>query len=118
MDGSQKLPQRLLSGARERLAAGAPIRRIALGVAAFLRYVGGVDEKGRRIDVRDPLAVRLRALSEAAGPDAERFAASLLGVREIFGDELARNPKFSGPVTSALELLLRVGAKEAVRCAN
>ncbi len=118
MDGSQKLPQRLLSGAREAIASGAPLRRIALGVAAFLRYVGGVDEKGRPIDVRDPLAERLRALCEAAGPDAERLAASLLGVREIFGDELARNPKFSSPVTCALELLLRVGAKEAVRRAN
>ena len=115
MDGSQKLPQRLLSGARERIATGAPIGRIALSVAAFLRYVGGADEKGRPIDVRDPLAERLRALSEAAGPDAKRRAASLLGVREIFGDDLARNPNFSGPVTSALELLLRVGAKEAVR---
>ena len=71
MDGSQKLPQRLLSGARERIASGAPMRRIALGVAAFLRYVSGVDEKGRPIDVRDPLAARLHALSEAAGPDAE-----------------------------------------------
>ncbi len=118
MDGSQKLPQRLLSGARERIASGAPIRRIALGVAAFLRYVSGVDEKGRPIDVRDPLAARLHALSEAAGPDASRLAASLLGVREIFDAELAQNPKFSGPVTSALELLLRLGAKEAVRRAN
>ncbi len=118
MDGSQKLPQRLLSGARERIASGAPMRRIALGVAAFLRYVSGVDEKGRPIDVRDPLAARLHALSEAAGPDASRLAASLLGVREIFDAELAQNPKFSGPVTSALELLLRLGAKEAVRRTN
>ncbi len=118
MDGSQKLPQRLLSGARERLAAGAPIRRIALAVAGFLRFAAGVDEKGNRIDVRDPLAERLRALSEAAGPDAKRRAASLLAVREIFGHDLARNPDFSGPVTCALELLLRVGAKEAVRLAS
>jgi mannitol-1-phosphate/altronate dehydrogenase len=60
----------------------------------------------------------LHALSEAAGPDASRLAASLLGVREIFDAELAQNPKFSGPVTSALELLLRLGAKETVRRTN
>ncbi|MBV8764824.1 MAG: mannitol dehydrogenase family protein [Hyphomicrobiales bacterium] len=118
MDGSQKLPQRLLAGARERIVAGSPIKRIALGVAAWMRYVGGIDEKGALIDVRDPLAGRLRAISEAAGPDAERLAGSLLGVREIFGDDLAQNPSFAGPVTSALELLLRAGAKAAVRSSS
>ncbi|KAK0341296.1 hypothetical protein LTR94_026944, partial [Friedmanniomyces endolithicus] len=35
MDGSQKLPQRLLAGAAERLAAGQGIDAIALGVAAW-----------------------------------------------------------------------------------
>jgi fructuronate reductase len=118
MDGSQKLPQRLLSGARERIAAGGLIRRIALGVAAWMRYVGGVDEKGASIDVRDPLAERLRALSEASAPDAKRVAASLLSVREVFGDDLGQDERFTAPVTAALELLLRVGAKEAVRLTN
>ncbi|MBV9568045.1 MAG: mannitol dehydrogenase family protein, partial [Hyphomicrobiales bacterium] len=118
MDGSQKLPQRLLAGARERIAAGAPIKRIALSVAAWMRYVGGVDEKGAPIDVRDPFAKRLRALSDAAGGDGRRIAASLIRVREIFGDDLAQSPSFSEPVTCALELLLRVGAKEAVRLAR
>ncbi|MBV9112940.1 MAG: mannitol dehydrogenase family protein [Hyphomicrobiales bacterium] len=118
MDGSQKLPQRLLAGARERIAVGAPIRRIALSVAAWMRYVGGIDENGAPIDVRDPFAERLRALSEAAGRDAKRIAASLLSVREIFGDDLAQSRSFSDPVTSALELLLRLGAKETVRLAS
>ncbi|MBV8448858.1 MAG: mannitol dehydrogenase family protein [Hyphomicrobiales bacterium] len=115
MDGSQKLPQRLLAGARERIAVHAPITRIALGVAAWMRYVGGIDEKGAPIDVRDPYAARLRALVDAARPDAGSIVASLLRVREIFGDDLAENRSFSEPVTSALELLLRVGARETVR---
>ena len=46
MDGSQKLPQRLLGTIRERLKAGAPIDHLALGVAAWMRYVTGTDEKG------------------------------------------------------------------------
>ena len=56
MDGSQKLPQRTLPVIRERLDAGASIRRLALVVAAWMRYVVGLDESGRAIDVRDPLA--------------------------------------------------------------
>ncbi|MFI5012554.1 MAG: mannitol dehydrogenase family protein [Hyphomicrobiales bacterium] len=115
MDGSQKLPQRLLAAARERIAEAAPIPRIALGVAAWMRYVTGIDEKDAPIDVRDPLAERLRALSDTAGRDAERLSGALLGVREVFGDDLARNERFAAPVTTALSLLLRAGAKEAVR---
>ena len=48
MDGSQKLPQRLLGTIRDRLAAGAPIDRLALGVAAWMRYVTGTTRRARR----------------------------------------------------------------------
>ena len=64
MDGSQKLPQRLLGTIRDRLREGAAIGRLALGVAAWMRYVTGVDEKGAPIDVRDPMAARLRELAD------------------------------------------------------
>ncbi|HHY48640.1 MAG TPA: mannitol dehydrogenase family protein, partial [Alphaproteobacteria bacterium] len=64
MDGSQKLPQRLLGTIRERLQAGQGINRLALGVAAWMRYVTGSDEKGGPIDVKDPLATRLRAIAD------------------------------------------------------
>jgi fructuronate reductase len=114
MDGSQKLPQRLLGTVRDRLAAGAPIDRLALGVAAWMRYVTGLDERGAPIDVRDPLRERLRAITDAAGPDAARLAPALLSVREIFGDDLPGDPRFSQPVTRALESLLRRGARATV----
>ena len=113
MDGSQKLPQRLLGTIRDRLAAGAPIRRLALGVAAWMRYASGVDEGGRPIDVRDPMSARLKALADEAGPVADRLAPALLGIGEIFGD-LARDPRFAAPVTEALRRLLAEGAKRTV----
>jgi fructuronate reductase len=114
MDGSQKLPQRLLGTVRDRLAAGAPIDRLALGVAAWMRYVMGLDERGAPIDVRDPLRERLRAITDAAGPDSARLAPALMGVREIFGDDLPGDPRFAGAVTRALESLLRRGARATV----
>jgi fructuronate reductase len=61
MDGTQKLPQRLLGTIRDRLAAAQPFPRLALGVAAWMRYVTGIDEAGQPIDVKDPMAARLRA---------------------------------------------------------
>ena len=115
MDGSQKLPQRLLGTVRDRLNAGAPIPRLALGVAAWMRYVTGLDEAGRPIDVRDPTAARLRALADEAGLAAARLAPALLSVREIFGEDLPGDPRFAEPVTAALDGLIRRGAAAMAR---
>ena len=114
MDGSQKLPQRLLDTARDRLKAGAPIPRIALAVAGWMRYVTGRGEAGQPIDVRDPLASRLLRIADEVGPSAERLAQRLLAIAEIFGSDLAADPRFAGPVTAALERLYRHGAKRTV----
>jgi fructuronate reductase len=113
MDGSQKLPQRLLGTIRERLKAGAPIPRLALGVAAWMRYVAGIDERGQPIDVRDPLAHRLRRLADEAGPVADRLAPALFSVGEIFGDLVARQ-EFTSAVTQALHELYQHGSARAV----
>lgn len=59
MDGSQKLPQRLLGTVRDRLRAGLPIERLALAVAAWIHYQRGVDETGARYEIQDPLAAEL-----------------------------------------------------------
>ena len=114
MDGSQKLPQRLLGSIRDRLAAGAPIDRLVMGVAGWMRYVTGIDERGQPIDVRDPLSERLRQIADAAGLVADRLAPALLAVREIFAAELADDPRFRGAVTGALARIIAKGAKQAV----
>ena len=114
MDGSQKLPQRLLGTIRDCLKRGAPFARLALGVAAWMRYVTGIDEKGKAIDVRDPLAAQLRKIADAAGPDAERLAPALLSVEAIFGSDLAADPRFVAAVTDKLALLFASGAERSV----
>ncbi len=111
MDGSQKLPQRLLNTIRDRLSANAPIDALALGVAAWMRYVTGVDETGQSIDVRDPLKDELRARADAAGLDAARLAPALLSIEKIFGRDLPANPTFTTAVTAALDGLIRHGAR-------
>ncbi|MBA1157543.1 mannitol dehydrogenase family protein [Microvirga mediterraneensis] len=114
MDGSQKLPQRLLGTVRDRLRDGAPVARLTLGVAAWMRYVTGIDEKGAAIDVRDPLAARLRELADRAGGSAESLANALFGIREIFGDDLPNDPRFTQPVTAHLTRLYDKGARRTV----
>jgi fructuronate reductase len=60
MDGSQKLPQRLLGTVRVRLASRQPINALALAVSSWLHYLGGIDELGRRYEIQDPLAAALQ----------------------------------------------------------
>ncbi|RYE87582.1 MAG: mannitol dehydrogenase family protein, partial [Hyphomicrobiales bacterium] len=115
MDGSQKLPQRLLGTIRDRRAAGAEFRRLALGVAAWMRYVTGIDEAGNPIDVKDPHAVKLRAIADAAGGDAERLADGLLGVTEIFGSDLPGDATFREVVTGHLSSVFANGALATVK---
>ena len=115
MDGSQKLPQRLLGTIRERLGRDLPIPHLALGVAAWMRYVAGTDEAGRPIDVRDPLADDIKRRVAKAGPVAERLAPELLGIESIFGTDLAQMPQFTGPVTTALQSLFTRGVLPTLR---
>lgn len=113
MDGSQKLPQRLLGAMQDRLAKNLPIATHALAVAGWMRYVTALDEQGRAIDVRDPLAAELASLAHEAGPVAERLAPALLGVTKVFGP-LGTEPRLREAVTAALGRLYAQGARRAV----
>jgi fructuronate reductase len=114
MDGSQKLPQRLLGTIRDRLARGQPLPRLALTVAAWMVYVGGKDEQGQTFEVRDPLAVTLAAALAAAGDAPGARVAALLGIEAVFGADLAASQDFRRAVTTAYRHLLDQGAKRAV----
>ncbi len=110
MDGSQKLPQRLLAAARERLAANQSVDTIALAVAAWMRYVGGRDEAGQAIDVRDPLAATFVNVAAATSSPGER-AAGLLALPQIFGSDLPADARFADPVRRHLERICKHGVQ-------
>ncbi len=88
MDGSQKIPQRLLGTVRDRLAANAPIARLALALAAWLHFLRGHDEAGRAYAIDDPLALALQALHREADAQAEPLARAecLTRFAPVFGD--------------------------------
>jgi fructuronate reductase len=110
MDGSQKLPQRLLGSLEANIAAGKPVPGLSLAVAAWMYYVGGIDQTGQPIDVKDPMAEKLRAISDASTTPADKVAA-LLSLSKIFPAELAENLK--ALVTEAAQFLWAQGARQA-----
>src|SRR5262249_26008983 len=78
MDGSQKLPQRLLGTVRDNLAAGRSIELAGLAVAGWMRYVSGVDEAGGEIRLSDPLAAEFASIARERRGDPAALAHGLL----------------------------------------
>lgn len=116
MDGSQKLPQRLLDTVRERLAAGAPIPRLALGIAAWLHYLRGVDEAGAAYAIDDPQAATLQALQREALAGGATLAGlyRVLGHAPVFGD-LAGDARLAEALLPPLLALQQRGVNAALQ---
>lgn len=110
MDGSQKLPQRMLDSVRWHLAHHSRFDLLAMGIAGWMRYVGGVDERGNSIDVSDPLLPVLReAISRSEQGEARVKA--LLGIEAIFGKELPHVAEFVGQITRPIYRYWKTGRK-------
>ena len=114
MDGSQKLPPRLLATVRDNLAAGRSIEALSLAVAGWIRYAMGVDEAGRVIDVQDPLARDFAKVAAANDRDPAALVRGFTGLASIFGNDLPREPRFTAPLTRALAEILTDGSAATV----
>ena len=101
-DGSQKLPYRLLDTIAEARAAGRPVDRLAVPVAAWMAFVRRQARAG--VALVDPLADRLAAIGRDAG-DTGALIDSLLGLREIFPASLAADGDFRAALGAAFESL-------------
>lgn len=115
MDGSQKLPQRLLHTLRDQLNGSGHIDIICLGVAAWIRYVSGVDEKGDPIEVSDPMAVTLRKACDSAQGNAGAMVKAVVAIEEVFGPDLIDEPHFLESTTRWLEQFYQKGVRATVQ---
>jgi mannitol-1-phosphate/altronate dehydrogenase len=80
--GSTKMPDYLLPSLHAAHARGRPRARLALAVAAWMRYLRGTDLDGAAIDVQDARAAELREAALRGGDDP----GPLLAMRDVFGD--------------------------------
>ncbi|MGH6615793.1 mannitol dehydrogenase family protein [Sphingomonas sp.] len=112
MDGSQKLPQRLLAPIIARLDRGLAAPALTLAVAAWMAWTGGRNDLGAAHAVEDPLAsVVADALGKATAPE-DRVAA-LLSLSQIFPVRLAGDQSFRQALIDDLALLQEQGARAA-----
>jgi fructuronate reductase len=113
MDGSQKIPQRWVVVASERLARGLDVNALALAMAGWIRYVYGKDELDLPINIVDPLAAEFASIAAKHPYDALSFADAVLRIEPVFG-ALGRNPAFAAPVKRWVNAIFRDGAQAAV----
>jgi fructuronate reductase len=115
MDGTEKLPQRILDPALQALRAGQPLAPFAFATAAWMRYAMGVTDAGTAYALRDPredeIAAALARLPRSAGPIAE----ALHRLPGLFPPALLAADDWHDAVTAALADMLTHGMAGAIR---
>jgi fructuronate reductase len=104
MDGSQKLPQRLLGVVRDRLTLNLAIDRHVLALAAWMRFATRIDAFGRVAQISDPLSDQLAAIGKAGGSPTA-IVRGFFKLRTVFGDDLPANPRFVTATIDAFSAL-------------
>jgi mannitol 2-dehydrogenase len=98
--GSTKMPAYLLPSLQEAVEEGLPHETLTLALAAWVRYLTGVDCEGRPIEVEDARWDELKPLARRAAADPR----PLLEVRDVFG-ALADDEAFVERLTETIRLL-------------
>ena len=118
MDGTQKLPQRVLHTILDRRAAGGTPRWGALVVAGWMRFVQGVADDGRELPLDDPLATTIRARLAAAPSTPEGVVDALLGLRTVFDPALADDATVRALLVEWLTVLSKHGVADTLENAS
>lgn len=91
-DGSQKIPIRVLSTVGDAIAAGAPLDRLVVPVAAWMRFVAG--QAAASIALTDPLQGALADLGRACEGDPSDDVKRFLALEAVFPRALASDAGF------------------------
>ena len=110
MDGSQKLPQRIIATLADTLAAGRLAPGLCLVLAAWMRYAGEVNDQGARHAIADPMVAQLRAAYRAADP-----VRAFLALEAVFPRSIAEHPEVLAGITGAYQAIAQHGARGAIR---
>lgn len=110
MDGSQKIRNALVPPLEHRLDSGGSIKWVAFALAAWYRYLRGIDETGSAIEIIDPLQDELVARARSAPNDP----AGLLSMQEIFGKRVSASGRAAEAVKECLQSIGSMGTRRAL----
>ena len=114
-DGSQKLPFRVLNTMIESLAAGRPIDRLCVPIAAWFHFVRRKAAKGETIT--DPMADTLADIGRRCTGDPLVDVKLLLSLEPFWPSELIRNDQVRTCLERAYERLAKIDSTAALKAA-
>jgi fructuronate reductase len=113
MDGTEKLPQRILAPALATLQKGLDVRPFAFAIAAWMRYCLGRLDDGTRFALRDPREEEIgRRLSGAS--TASDVVDALHELPNLFPERLRTDPFWRHEVKSCLRAMMDDGMLAAL----
>ena len=112
MDGASKFPKFIVPTIVEQFRRGKNPHYFALTIAAWIRYLRGVDEYDQPILLQDSLAIE-HHLDQLA-KERQNGVRQILSVKPVF-DVLGDNEEFTKKVERAVELFYDIGAKETLK---
>jgi len=103
MDGSQKLPQRLLATLRERLARGLPSPALAQAIAGWMHFAvkAALTPDGA---LNDPLSAEILSKAKISLKPNE-IVGNMLSIQKIFGTDLIQQTAFVAELVHAFAQL-------------
>ena len=110
LNSSDKLPKFLLGSLRDKLEQGGSIEYLSFTIAAWFRYLNGLDEQGKALPIDDAMAATLREKAQVGKSDPTE----LLNITALFGD-LSKSERFTVAVTNHLQQLYASGTQVALK---
>ncbi len=114
MDGTQKLPQRLIEPALAAQERGLALDAYCFAVAAWMRYALGVDESGGAYALRDPREGEITAALSGCGRDVSMIVDALLALPGLFPAPLVEAREWRRGIGRRLAIMLGDGMGAAI----
>ena len=114
MDGSQKLPQRILETVSDLLKNQKNFQGLALAIAGWIKYVTGIDLNGETIDVRDPLANDFAVIAKKS-KTSEDYVDFILDQSKVFPANLRDSSAFRTEIQKSYKLLEQYGSLSSIK---
>jgi fructuronate reductase len=113
MDGSQKLPQRVIAVALERHTRGLESPMCAAAVAAWIVYLSGCAPSGKTHDINDARAATFSQWWLNAAGNYSKFTETILDDKQVFG-ELSAVDSFRSEVIRKVNVMTSQGLAAAL----
>ena len=114
MDGSQKLPQRIVETVSDLIKNEKNFQGLALGIAAWIKYVTGTNFNGESIDVRDPLANDFAIIAKKS-KTSDYYVDAMLDQSQVFPKNLRDSLAFRIEIQKSYKFLEQYGSLVSVK---